>query len=78
MVTALIRIEGRPVGVMANNPGHLGGAIDADGADKAARFLQLCDAHELPILFLCDTPGLHGRPRGRDRRPGPPLLAGSS
>jgi acetyl-CoA carboxylase carboxyltransferase component len=36
---------------------HLGGAIDADGADKAARFLQLCDAHDLPILFLCDTPG---------------------
>ena len=57
MVTALIRIEGRPVGVVANNPLHLGGAIDADGADKAARFLQLCDAHDLPVLFLCDTPG---------------------
>jgi acetyl-CoA carboxylase carboxyltransferase component len=57
MVTALVRIEGRPVGVVANNPGHLGGAIDRDGADKAARFLQLCDAHEVPILFLCDTPG---------------------
>jgi acetyl-CoA carboxylase carboxyltransferase component len=57
MVTALVRIEGRPVGVVANNPLHLGGAIDADGADKAARFLQLCDAHDLPVLFLCDTPG---------------------
>jgi acetyl-CoA carboxylase carboxyltransferase component len=57
MVTALVRIEGRPVGLIANNPAHLGGAIDADGADKAARFMQLCDAHELPILFLCDTPG---------------------
>jgi acetyl-CoA carboxylase carboxyltransferase component len=57
MVTALVRIEGRPVGVVANNPQHLGGAIDADGADKAARFLQLCDAHDLPVLFLCDTPG---------------------
>ena len=57
MVTALVRIEGRPVGVVANNPGHLGGAIDRDGADKAARFLQLCDAHEIPVLFLCDTPG---------------------
>jgi acetyl-CoA carboxylase carboxyltransferase component len=57
MVTALIRIEGRPLGVVANNPMHLGGAIDADGADKAARFLQLCDAHDLPVLFLCDTPG---------------------
>ena len=57
MVTALVRIEGRAVGVVANDPGHLGGAIDSDGADKAARFLQLCDAHEIPILFLCDTPG---------------------
>ena len=57
MVTALIRIEGRPMGVVANNPVHLGGAIDSDGADKAARFLQLCDGHDLPVLFLCDTPG---------------------
>lgn len=57
MVTALIRIEGRPMGLIANNPRHLGGAIDADAADKAARFLQLCDAHDLPILSLCDTPG---------------------
>jgi acetyl-CoA carboxylase carboxyltransferase component len=58
MVTALARIEGRPLGVVANNPTHLAGAIDADGADKAARFLQLCDAHDLPVLFLCDTPGI--------------------
>lgn len=57
MVTALARIEGRPIGVVANNPLHLGGAIDRDGADKAARFLQLCDAHGLPVLSLCDTPG---------------------
>lgn len=57
MVTALIRIEGRPMGLIANNPRHLGGAIDADAADKAARFLQLCDAHDLPVLSLCDTPG---------------------
>ena len=57
MVTALIRIEGRPIGVIANNPHHLGGAIDPDGADKAARFMQLCNAHGLPILSLCDTPG---------------------
>src|SRR5262249_15507908 len=46
-----------PFGVMANNPMHLGGAIDADAADKAARFMQLCDAFGLPILSLCDTPG---------------------
>jgi acetyl-CoA carboxylase carboxyltransferase component len=57
MVTALARVDGRPLGVIANNPAHLGGAIDADAADKAARFMQLCDAFELPILFLCDTPG---------------------
>ncbi len=57
MVTALARIDGRPLGVLANDPRHLGGAIDADGADAAARFLQLCDAHGLPVLVLCDTPG---------------------
>ncbi|WP_136635608.1 acetyl-CoA carboxylase family protein [Pseudooceanicola onchidii] len=57
MVTALIRIEGRAYGLIANNPKHLGGAVDADAADKAARFLQLCDAHGLPVVSLCDTPG---------------------
>ncbi|WP_370616177.1 acetyl-CoA carboxylase family protein [Mumia sp. Pv 4-285] len=57
MVTALVRIEGRPYGIVANDPTHLGGAIDADGADKLARFLQLCDAHGLPVVSLCDTPG---------------------
>jgi acetyl-CoA carboxylase carboxyltransferase component len=57
IVTALARVEGRVLGVVANQPPHLGGAIDADGADKAARFMQLCDAFELPLLFLCDTPG---------------------
>jgi acetyl-CoA carboxylase carboxyltransferase component len=58
MVTAFARLEGRPVGVVANNPHHLAGAIDSDGADKAARFMQLCDAHGLPIITLCDTPGM--------------------
>ncbi len=55
--TALARIEGRPVGLLANNPQHLGGAIDADAADKAARFMQLCNAHGLPLVSLVDTPG---------------------
>ncbi|GJG95433.1 carboxyl transferase domain-containing protein [Cupriavidus pauculus] len=55
--TALARVEGQPVGIMANNPYHLGGAIDADAADKASRFMQLCDAHGLPIISLIDTPG---------------------
>jgi acetyl-CoA carboxylase carboxyltransferase component len=57
MVTALARVGGKPLGVIANDPSHLGGAIDAHAADKAARFMQLCDAFELPILSLCDTPG---------------------
>ncbi|HYZ97464.1 MAG TPA: carboxyl transferase domain-containing protein, partial [Acidimicrobiales bacterium] len=58
MITALARVEGRPIGIVANNPAHQAGAIDSDGADKAARFLQLCDAFDLPVLFLCDTPGI--------------------
>lgn len=57
MVTALVRIEGRPFGLIANNPRHLGGAIDADAADKASRFIQLCDAFDIPLVSLCDTPG---------------------
>ncbi len=57
MVTALARVEGRALGIVANDPRHLSGAIDAPAADKAARFLQLCDAFDLPIVFLCDTPG---------------------
>ena len=55
--TALARIEGRPVGLLASNPAHLGGAIDPDAADKAARFMQLCNAHGLPLVSLVDTPG---------------------
>jgi acetyl/propionyl-CoA carboxylase alpha subunit/acetyl-CoA carboxylase carboxyltransferase component len=58
MITAFIRIEGRPVGVVANDPRHLSGAIDSPAADKAARFMQLCDAFDIPLLFLCDTPGI--------------------
>jgi acetyl-CoA carboxylase carboxyltransferase component len=57
IVTSLARVDGRPLGVVANDPTHLGGAIDADGADKGARFIGLCDAFDLPVLFLCDTPG---------------------
>ena len=57
IVTSLARIEGKPIGVIANNPQHLGGAIDADAADKASRFMQLCDSYDLPIISLCDTPG---------------------
>ncbi len=57
LVTALGRIEGRPVGFLANDSRHMGGALDADASDKGARFLQLCDAFNIPIVSLCDTPG---------------------
>ncbi|AUM13698.1 acetyl-CoA carboxylase family protein [Ketobacter alkanivorans] len=58
MITALARIEGRAVGVVANNPQYLAGAVDSNGADKASRFMQLCDAFDIPLVFLCDTPGI--------------------
>ena len=58
MVTALIRLEGRPVGVLANNPTYEAGAITADGADKASRFMQLCEGFGVPLLSLVDTPGM--------------------
>ena len=58
VITAFIRIEGRPMGVIANNPHHLAGAIDSDGSDKGARFMQLCDAFDIPVLSLMDCPGI--------------------
>ena len=58
VITAFIRIEGQPMGVLANNPYHLSGAIDSEAADKSARFLKLCDAFDIPILSLMDCPGL--------------------
>jgi acetyl-CoA carboxylase carboxyltransferase component len=63
IVTCLVRIEGKAFGLIANDPYHLGGAIDSDGADKAARFMQLCDAFGLPIVSLCDTPGFMVGPK---------------
>ncbi len=67
VVTALVRIEGRALGLFANNPQHLGGAIDGAAADKIARFLQLCDAHDLPVVSLCDTPGFMVGPESERR-----------
>jgi acetyl-CoA carboxylase carboxyltransferase component len=58
VITAFIRVEGQPMGVIANNPHHLAGAIDSDGADKGARFIQLCDAFDIPLLSLMDCPGI--------------------
>lgn len=58
IVTVLARIGGRAVGIIANDPKHLGGAIDSDGSDKVSRFLQLCEAFGLPVVSLCDTPGI--------------------
>ncbi len=57
VITAFIRIEGKPMGLIANNPKHLGGALDAEGSGKAARFMQLCDVYRIPMVSLCDTPG---------------------
>ena len=57
MVTCLARIEGKPLGIIANSTKHLGGAIDGDASDKASRFMQLCNAFNLPIISFCDTPG---------------------
>ena len=58
MITSFIRIEGRPLGVIANNPAVISGAIDSDAADKAARFMKTCDAFQIPLLLLCDCPGI--------------------
>ena len=57
VVTGFLRLEGKPAGLIANDCMHLSGAVDAEAAEKAARFLQLCDAFELPVISLTDTPG---------------------
>ena len=66
IVTALARIEGKPIGIVANNPAHIGGAIDTPAADKMARFIQLCDAFDIPIVSLCDTPGFMVGPQAEE------------
>ncbi|MEV0463413.1 carboxyl transferase domain-containing protein [Nocardia tengchongensis] len=66
IVTALVRVEGRPFGLIANDCHHLGGAIDAPAADKLSAFLQLCGAHDLPIVSLCDTPGFMVGPEAEE------------
>jgi acetyl-CoA carboxylase carboxyltransferase component len=66
ILTVLVRIEGKTVGVIANNPAHLGGAIDADASDKASRFIQLLDAYDIPIVSLCDTPGFMVGPEAEE------------
>ena len=57
MFTGLARVEGKPVGIIANDPMHLGGAIDNEAADKASGFMKLCNTFGIPLVFLCDTPG---------------------
>lgn len=82
MITGFMRIEGRPFGLIANNPAHLGGAIDAEAAEKAGRFVQLCDGFDLPIVSFCDTPGFMVGPSqekfGTVRRASSMLVAGAS
>jgi acetyl-CoA carboxylase carboxyltransferase component len=81
LITALARLGGHPAGVLANNPAHLGGAINAEAADKATRFLELCQAHRLPVVSLCDTPGFMVGPEaertGTVRRFGAMFVAGA-
>jgi acetyl-CoA carboxylase carboxyltransferase component len=57
VITCLARVGGRSVGIVANQPNHLGGILDVDSADKAARFMQICDAFNIPLVFLQDVPG---------------------
>jgi acetyl-CoA carboxylase carboxyltransferase component len=57
VITCLARVGGRPIGIVANQPNHLGGILDVDSADKAARFMQICDAFNIPLVFLQDVPG---------------------
>jgi acetyl-CoA carboxylase carboxyltransferase component len=82
MVTALARIEGRPLGLIANDTRHTAGAITSDAGDKAARFMQLCDAFGLPIVSLVDTPGMMVGPAaeatGLVRHASRMLLAGAA
>jgi acetyl-CoA carboxylase carboxyltransferase component len=82
MVTALIRVEGHPLGVIANDTMHVAGAITSDAADKASRFLQLCDAFDLPVVSLVDTPGMMVGPKaeatGLVRHASRLLLAGAA
>ena len=82
MVTALARIEGRPVGIIANNTVVMAGAVTAAASDKAARFLQLCDAFGLPVVSLVDTPGYMVGPEAEAealvRRASRLLVAGAS
>jgi acetyl-CoA carboxylase carboxyltransferase component len=66
MVTALARVEGKPLGIIANNPMHLGGAIDGEAADKASRFMGLCGTFGIPLVFLCDTPGFMVGPEAEE------------
>lgn len=67
MVTGLLRVEGRPLGIIANNCRHMAGAIEAEAADKAVRLMQICQAHGLPVLSLCDTPGFMVGPEVEER-----------
>ncbi|CRZ17553.1 acyl-CoA carboxylase subunit beta [Mycolicibacterium neworleansense] len=57
MITAFARVDGRPVGVIANQPMHLSGVVDTDASDKAASFIRFCDSFNLPLVFVVDTPG---------------------
>ena len=68
LIVGLGRLEGRPVGIVANNPMQKGGVLFVDSADKAARFIWCCDAFNIPLVFLCRRARLHGRHRRSSAR----------
>ena len=68
MIVGYARLDGRAIGIVANQPKHKGGVLFSDSADKAARFIWTCNAFNVPLLFLADVPGLHDRDAGRARR----------
>ena len=72
IVTGFGRVGGQPVGIVANQPKVLGGALDVNAADKAARFVWLCDAFGIPLVFLHDVPGFVVGHRGREAGHHPP------
>ena len=82
MITGFMSIDGRPFGFIANNPAHLGGAIDAEAAEEAARFMQLCDGFDIPLLEFGDTPGFMVGPEHEKqatvRRASSMMLVGAS
>ena len=78
IITGFARVDGRPVGVIANQPMYMSGAIDNEASDKAARFIRFCDSFDIPLVFVVDTPGSPARRSRRRRTASSSAAAGSS